>query len=137
MADATATVPKKPIYKKWWFWLGILFVLFLVSRVGKDGTAETAGTTSATSAPAATDAKPKAEENDPEITLAEFDKIKEGMTPSQVAKIVGGTGKTQSSGGSGEYAFESRQYDGDAFASNAIVTYMNGKVSTKAQFGLE
>ncbi len=39
MAENTSTV-KKPVYKKWWFWVIVVFVLMVFARMGNDKNTE-------------------------------------------------------------------------------------------------
>ena len=71
--------------------------------------------------------------NGPKITKAEYDKIKDGMTYSQVCDIIGGEGELGSSfGGASVYTWEGVGSTG----ANAVITFYNGKVTGKAQAGL-
>lgn len=75
------------------------------------------------------------------ITLAEFNEIKTGMTFQQVYDIVGGPGEVISEVDLGlgeEYRTVIQQWTGvGSLGANANVTFQGGKVSIKAQFGLE
>ncbi|MFR7272463.1 hypothetical protein ACLVL5_06185 [Streptococcus pneumoniae] len=80
----------------------------------------------------------KKEEKKSTISMDEFNQIENGMSVSQVNKIIGGKGSLLSSAGSGAYATEIYTWDGDAgWGANANVTFQNGKVMAKAQFGLD
>ena len=88
------------------------------------------------------DAAPVAEdENPPTITLAEYNQIETGMTYFQVCDIIGGYGEVLSEvdlGIGSEYATEMYMWEGEGMAgANANVTFQGGKVTAKAQFGLE
>ena len=61
-----------------------------------------------------------------------------GMTYEEVVEIVGGEGELSNTAGDGEYKIELYSWDGNgSVGSNANVTFTNGKVSGKAQLGLE
>ncbi|WP_353856764.1 hypothetical protein [Bacillus sp. Bos-x628] len=82
--------------------------------------------------------EPKKEVKKSTISMAEFDSIENGMTMAEVNKIIGGKGSLLSSAGSGTYETKIYQWDGDAgWGANANVTFQNGKVMAKAQFGLD
>ncbi|AHV98968.1 hypothetical protein [Paenibacillus sabinae] len=68
------------------------------------------------------------------MTMADFLSIKEGMRLYDVVKIVGGTGELLSEG----YGTEIYSYEGVGdLGANAIITYTDGKVVSKAQYGLK
>ncbi|AIQ13620.1 hypothetical protein PDUR_18100 [Paenibacillus durus] len=68
------------------------------------------------------------------MTMADFLSIKEGMRLYDVVKIVGGTGELLSEG----YGTQVYSYEGIGdLGANAIITYTDGKVVSKAQYGLQ
>ena len=79
--------------------------------------------------------------NPPTITLAEYNAISTGMTFQEVYDIIGGAGEVISEVDLGlgeEYHTVMRQWDGEgSFGASANVTFQGGKVTAKAQFGLE
>lgn len=81
------------------------------------------------------------EENPPTITMAEYNQIETGMTYFQVCDIIGGYGEVLSEvdlGIGSEYATEIYMWEGEGITgANANVTFQGGKVTAKAQFGLE
>lgn len=81
------------------------------------------------------------EENPPTITLEEYNQIETGMTYFQVCDIIGGYGEVLSEvdlGIGSEYATEMYMWEGEGITgANANVTFQGGKVTAKAQFGLE
>lgn len=70
------------------------------------------------------------------ITLDEFNKIEKGMTIEEVQKVVGDKGEPASESESGGYKVEIHDFV-NANGTNANVTFENGKMTGKAQFGLE
>lgn len=80
---------------------------------------------------------PKPESDPSEITMEEFNKIQNGLTLKQVEEIIGGKGEMQSSAGDGQFKSELYMWKGNTIGANANVTFQDGKVMAKAQFGLE
>lgn len=79
-------------------------------------------------------------DNPPTISLEEFNAIRTGMTYQEVYDIVGGPGELLSEVdiGSSEYHTMLYKWEGEgSLGANANVTFQGGKVSSKAQFGLE
>ena len=80
-------------------------------------------------------------ENPPTITMAEYDQIEIGMTYFQVCDIIGGYGELLSEADLGlgsEYAVEMYMWEGEgSIGANANIMFQGGKVTSKAQFGLE
>lgn len=73
--------------------------------------------------------------NDPSITAQEFAELKSGMSPSQVADIVGSPGEVISESSIAGYHTVMVKWDGSGLG-NANATFQNGKLVSKAQFGL-
>ena len=70
---------------------------------------------------------------DSKITMDEYNKIKTGMSYSKVVDIIGGEGKLSADGYSTEiYTWKGR----GSVGANALITFQNGKVVSKAQSGL-
>lgn len=76
---------------------------------------------------------------EPEITLAEFDKIQKGMTYEQVVQIVGVNGEVSSSYEASDPKWSSKSYTfkGTDVFSSAMVTFTGGVVDMKMQSGLD
>lgn len=77
--------------------------------------------------------------SEPEITLAEYDKIQKGMTYDQVVQIVGVNGEVTSSYDASDPKWSSKSYrfrGQDSFAV-ASVTFAGGVVESKSQGGLK
>ena len=74
-------------------------------------------------------------------SLEEFNAIKTGMTYQEVFDIVGSRGEVLSEvdlGLGDEYYTAMYTWDGEgSLGANANVTFQGGKVTSKAQFGLE
>ena len=86
--------------------------------------------------------EPETQTNDPDMTLEEFNAIQTGMSYDEVTSIVGSSGTlmSESSIGEGTDFYVKTQmfdYEGNAMFSSANVTFQNGEVVMKSQFGLE
>jgi hypothetical protein len=66
------------------------------------------------------------------VSNKEFSKIKNGMTESQVKKLTGTNGKVDASAGSGKYKVVLRSYKTCTKYGAVSISYMGGKVSSKA-----
>ena len=82
-----------------------------------------------------------ATDNPPTISLEEFEAIQTGMSYQEVFDIVGSRGTVLSEvdvGLGDEYYTAVYYWDGEgSLGANANITFQGGKVSAKAQFGLE
>lgn len=73
-----------------------------------------------------------------DLTLADYQAIDIGMTYDQVCKVLGGTGVETSRAGSGQNEVLSVIWSGpDAFDPSISIVFVGGKVSSKAQLGLQ
>lgn len=161
------TKVKKPIYKRVWFWVLAVIVVISIANGGEEEKVKESNDVSKETAakvepkqevkeePAEqvevepveeVEAEPVEEEeveeptNDPGISLAEFEKIQNGMSYEEVVNIVGGEGKLQSETGEKGTQFYTVMYgfDGEnGFGSNAVLMFQGGKLNSKSQFGLE
>ena len=76
-------------------------------------------------------------ESDPVVlTLEEFNQIQNGMSYSDVVAIIGGEGVLTSESSVGGTTMELFSWEGTSLGANGNVTFMNGKVTAKAQLGL-
>lgn len=67
-----------------------------------------------------------------------FSKIRNGMSYYQVKKLIGAEGTLMSSVGEGEYNTYIMSWDGyGSIGANAVVTFQNNEVISKAQYGLK
>ena len=72
------------------------------------------------------------------ISLSEFQRIETGMTYREVTRIIGWAGRVFTETTSGGYTMSVYTYAGEgAPSANANVTFVNGKVITKIQYGLQ
>ncbi len=70
------------------------------------------------------------------VTKDEYQKIKTGMTYSEVVAIIGAEGEEMSSSGEGRFRTIMFMWQNTS-GSNMTVMFQNDKLNTKAQFGLE
>jgi hypothetical protein len=119
--------------KKIWYGLAAAGAVVFLACANPTGAGNNSGAVSpapATTAPI-----------EPEITLAEFDQLQEGMTYDQVVTIVGVNGQVES-----EYKADKPEYSSKSYSfvgptkgfmtSNAYLYFTGGKLSTKMQHGL-
>ena len=69
-------------------------------------------------------------------TLAKFEQVKNGMSISQVQKIMGSDGKVSVESGSGHEAMKMITWEA-SFGANCVISFQGGAVSAKAQVGLK
>jgi len=129
-----AETEKKPIYKKWWFWL--IIVIIIVGVIGG-----TQGVNTNNVQQTSTNSSNSNTINDEKMTLDEFNKIETGMSYEEVVNIIGAEGTVLSESditGDGKYKTTIYSWDGNGMlGANANVTFQGGKVISKAQFGLK
>jgi hypothetical protein len=65
------------------------------------------------------------------VDQSEFKKIKNGMTKTKVAKLVGTKGELFSAAGSGRFKFEIRSYEACTEYGVVSIGFMGGKVESK------
>lgn len=138
---------KKPFYKKWWVWVIAIIIIGIAATPSENDTATEDDKPKGEELVTQPVPKPKEEPEekkepkvDPNISKAEFDKIENGMTYEQVVQIIGGNGEVMSEVGEKgtQYYTVMYMYEGEkGFGSNANFTFQNGKLQSKAQFGLE
>ena len=72
------------------------------------------------------------------ITLDEFNTIQNGMSYEEVVEIIGSEGEASSTATGGDITTSIYMWKGKgSVGANANVTFIDNKVSAKAQFGLE
>lgn len=75
--------------------------------------------------------------NQPEkITIEEFNKIQNGMTYQEVVNIIGGEGTLTSEYSVQWSTYQSFSWNGNHTGSSASLTFCNGILDSKMQFGL-
>ncbi len=75
--------------------------------------------------------------DDVEITLEQYNSIETGMSYDEVVSLLGGEGSLLSDSEISDNTSQVYQWNGTSLGANATVTFSNGKVMSKAQFGLE
>lgn len=85
--------------------------------------------------------QPVLEDNPPEISLSEYEQIKNGMSYASVANIIGSPGELLSEvdlGLGADLVTKMYSWDGSGdIGANATVMFQGGQVIEKAQYGLE
>lgn len=71
-----------------------------------------------------------------DITMAKYEKIKNGMSVSEVEEVVGSKGEETSSSSIGSSSYKSYRWKGDKF-SFISVRFKDDKVNSKSQYGLK
>lgn len=141
MASSAKTCPncggnnKKPLYKKWWLWViaAIVVIAAASSNGGNDGNGTNNSTT--TEENNATTVK---ETNSAKISMEEFESLSTGITYEEAVAIIGGEGTLSSQVDVVGYDTKLYTWEGEgSFGANANATFQNGKLTSKAQFGLE
>jgi hypothetical protein len=139
---------KDDAYKKWGTMALAFFMLFLVSVVSTSSSQAPATTTDPVPA-TTTDTAPAtiptpdpapAPKNEPTMTMAEFDQIKNGMTYEEVTAIVGGPGEMVVETGTpgDQYYTVAYKFNGEgSLGANAQLMFQGGKLNMKAQAGLK
>ncbi|HBP63947.1 MAG TPA: hypothetical protein DD730_06685 [Desulfosporosinus sp.] len=86
-------------------------------------------------------APPLSSKNQPEISMDEFNLIKNGMTYEQVTSIIGSPGEMVSETGTPGSQFYTAKYhfkgDGGLWSANAELMFKDGKLNSKTQKGLK
>ena len=125
---------KKPLFKKWWFWVIIAIVAIVIGTSGNTNTSNV-DTPAVESNNTETQ---KIEKNSPKISKAEFDSLETGMTYEEVVAIIGGEGELSSRVDVAGYDTKLYIWQGDgSIGANANITFQNNALTAKAQVGLK
>lgn len=73
----------------------------------------------------------------PQITLSKYNQLQDGMTYSEVVKILGKPGTEVSSSSVAGYKTVMIQWEGEGLGANMNAMFQNGKLISKAQLGLK
>ncbi|WP_027623988.1 DUF3862 domain-containing protein [Clostridium lundense] len=125
---------KKPIYRKWWFWL---IVIVIVGGIGANGVNKDKGDQAKDTSKPTTGTAQKKEnkKEDTKVTYENFINVKMGAKYADVVKILG-EGKELSSSEVSGIKTAMYSWNGSGI-SNMNVTIQNGVVIGKGQVGLK
>ena len=134
-----------PVYKKWWFWVIIVVVILAIgggastqNNNNNQQTATTPATQTETQTEATTTTPTETTTSDKvEVTLAQYEQVKDGMTYDEVVAIFGGKESSSSESEIMDTKSEIKTWNGKKLLSVATIGFTNGKVSSKSQTGLE
>jgi hypothetical protein len=87
--------------------------------------------------PSRTTSTPSTPSFTPGVTIANYNRLKTGMTYAQVVEILGKEGTELSSNDIGGIKTVMYQWEGEGFGANMNAMFQNGKMIQKAQFGLK
>ncbi len=131
---------KKPIFKKWWFWAIVVVVVIGIGSSAGNNNTESPVVENNTQTPVVennTETK-QPEKNSPKISKAEFEALKTGISYEEAVAIIGGEGELSSQVDVAGYETKMYIWKGEgSIGANANVTFQNGSLTSKAQFGLE
>lgn len=133
---------KKPIFKKLWFWIVVIFVILAAVGMSKsaDNTPAIESNTNYNDSEnkGAAAEQQSSEKNSPKISKAEFDALQTGMTYEEACSVIGGEGELSSQVDAAGYDTKLYIWEGEgSIGANANVTFQNNKLMSKAQFGLK
>jgi cytoskeletal protein RodZ len=80
---------------------------------------------------------PSTSSSAPGVTMANYTRLKTGMTYAQVVEILGKEGTELSSNEISGIKTVMYQWEGEGFGANMNAMFQNGKMIQKAQFGLK
>lgn len=134
----------RPFWKKKRFIIpGVIILLIIIGSLanggGNNGSTPVGGQATDTTKTNTPTSK-KEETNKPTITMAEFNKIQNGMSYEEVTKIIGGPGElTSETGTKGDQFYTAMySYKGESgLGANAILTFQDDKLMNKTQMGLK
>ncbi|SHI24814.1 hypothetical protein SAMN02745823_03870 [Sporobacter termitidis DSM 10068] len=146
------TMRRKPVYKRWWFWLIIIVVgVFAIGSLGGGDDSKLAAVSPGFQPGPQTSAIYQGSQPNPQapadnfeqtsgVTLDNFGEVKTGMSYSDVRAILGVDGELMSQVDIGDPEYETEIYTWDGrgmLGANCNVTFQGGKVVAKAQIGLK
>lgn len=142
---------KKPLFKRWWFWVIVVIVIGSIATNGEETEKEVAETEEATEATQETattpkeekpaepkEEAPKAEAKEGVLTEEKFAKIENGMTYDEVKAIIGAEGSVMSESGDKGTEFHTviYEWETDGIFSNANFMFQGEKLTSKSQIGV-
>lgn len=141
-AEPAPAKPKRP----WWMWVlfavGALVLCGVIGNMLPDkddagGVSSPAASTSAPASAKATDAPAPTEAPKAKVDKAAFDKVETGMDCDKLADLFGGPGEVMSESEVMGIKTVALDWKAGIFGANVTVMCQNGKVVSKAQFGLK
>ena len=135
MADNTE---KKPVYKKWWFW--VIIIIFIIGVVGasQTGNQDTNQVSTSTNDSNNVENTINTQENEKvEVSLEQYNQIKDGMTYEEVVEIFGGKESSSSESETAGIKSQIMMWDGNGDFSIVTIAFIDGEVYSKSQTGLE
>lgn len=117
---------------------GICLLIFLIINGTNIPRGNTSSSDSNSNVFTSSTTETSSNENDPRITLAEYNSISTDMTYEEICKTIGSYGTELSSVDMGGYKTVVIMWEGIGMTgANANFTFQNGKLLAKAQFGLK
>lgn len=121
--------------------VAIILVLFVLgcscplANLGKKGSPTPERPSPGNSTPSAT-RTPGSSDKVLDLTLAKFKQLKDGMSRSEVERILGGPGEEISRTSGGGVEFSVNKWSGEDYTS-IIISFRDDKIMTKSQVGLK
>jgi hypothetical protein len=103
------TKKKKSIFKRWYTWVAALVVIIMIAASGGSSSSGSSG-----------------------LTLEKYNQVKTGMSKAEVVTLFGSEGKVASEA----EGIQMISWESGSFGANALITFQNGVVQSKAQAGL-
>ena len=128
---------KKPVYKKWGFWLIVVIMVIAIVGGTQTSTNNTQTSSSVNESEVQTTENEKTTTKDVKVTLEQYNQIKDGMTYEEVVEIFGGKESTSSESEIAGIKSEIKTWNGNGTFSVATIGFTDGEVSSKSQTGLE
>lgn len=110
-----------------------LILLLFVALSCKDSADKPKTTIQTANAPVAAESP----ESKPNVTMATFSQLKNGMRYEDAVKILGAEGEVLSESEIAGTKTVMYQWNGEGFGANMNAMFQNGKLVSKAQFGLK
>lgn len=138
--------PAQKSNKVLWIVLGLLIgiptvlgagCVACVAILGVAGSQQQAGTASSSGTSTASSSGTSSSSSSSGVTLANYNKLQDGMSYSQVTGILGKQGTEVSSNNIMGTKTVMYQWEGDGWASNMNAMFQNGKLISKSQLGLK
>ena len=131
---------KKPIYKKWWFWVIIVVIIIAIGGAGANNQNENTTTSSQEVSNSSNESvanDTSTEQENIRVTLQQYNQVQDGMTYDEVVSIFGGKENSSSESEIAGIKSEVKTWNGNGTFSVVSIGFIDGKVSSKSQTGLE